>query len=546
MTISNSSPQTILFLAASPKSTAPLRLDQELRDIAEGLRRAQKRDQFNLEQRSAVRPRDIQRAMLDLEPQIIHFSGHGAGEAGLVFEDEIGNAKLFDGNALADLFKLFADQLNCVLLNGCYSEVQANAIAQHIPYVIGMNKAIGDQAAIAFAVGFYDALGAGRSVEFAFKLGCAAIRMEGIIEHLTPVLIKKPVAFGNEVQVNLIPQVIDPISTALPTIKVTLEKHNNVSEITYIPKESESPNVNRLKMNRRGCIIGLAAGVFTTIQAVNNFFKAGIFNAFQNKSIDPSSIHLFEFKVIRLDVHGVVEQQYKGTAKKITEELSNGIDLEVVKIPGGEFLMGSRESDKSSIDNERPIHKVNIGNIYMGRYPITQEQYKALMGNNPSHFKGEKLPVEHVSRENAQTFCRKLSQQSKRKYRLPSEAEWEYACRAGSKTPFYFGEVISDKVVNYNKSNSKTSVVGIFPANNFGLQDMHGNVWEWCEDNWHEDYNEAPTNGRAWHNEKNNVQILRGGSWDYGFEYCRSAFRGTHYLGNSHGYNGFRVVLEVS
>jgi hypothetical protein len=207
------------------------------------LRRAQKRDQFNLEQRSAVRPRDIQRAMLDLEPQIIHFSGHGAGEAGLVFEDEIGNAKLFDGNALADLFKLFADQLNCVLFNGCYSEVQANAIAQHIPYVIGMNKTIGDQAAIAFAVGFYDALGAGRNVEFAFKLGCAAIRMEGIIEHLTPVLIKKPVAFGNEFQVNLIPQVIDPISTALPTIKVTLEKHNNVSEITYIPKESESPNV---------------------------------------------------------------------------------------------------------------------------------------------------------------------------------------------------------------------------------------------------------------------------------------------------------------
>jgi CHAT domain len=201
MTTSNTAPQTILFLAANPKGTAPLRLDQELRDVGEGLQRAQKRDRFKLEQRSAVRPRDIQRAMLDLGPQILHFSGHGAGEAGLVFEDEIGNSKLVDGDALAALFELFADQLNCVVLNGCYSEVQAKAIAQHISYVIGMNKAIGDKAAIAFAVGFYDALGAGRNVEFAFKLGCAAIRLEGIAEHLTPVLIKKPIVAGDEAKV---------------------------------------------------------------------------------------------------------------------------------------------------------------------------------------------------------------------------------------------------------------------------------------------------------------------------------------------------------
>ena len=191
MSSSNPDTQTILFLAANPKDTGRLRLDQELRDIAEGLQRAQKRDQFNLEQRLAVRPRDIQRAMLDVGPQIIHFSGHGAGEQGLVFEDEIGNAKLVDGAALAGLFALFADQITCVVLNGCYSEVQAKAIGQYIPYVIGMNQAIGDKAAIAFAVGFYDALGAGRPIEFAYKLGCAAIRLEGIAENLTPVLLKQ-------------------------------------------------------------------------------------------------------------------------------------------------------------------------------------------------------------------------------------------------------------------------------------------------------------------------------------------------------------------
>lgn len=197
MTSQNLAHQTILFLAANPKDTTHLRIDQELRDIAEGLQRAQKRDQFKLEQRLAVRPRDIQRALLDMNPQIIHFSGHGVGDEGLVFEDEIGNPKLVDGGALAGLFELFADQIRCVVLNGCYSQVQAEAIVQHIPYVIGMKQAIGNDAALTFAVGFYDALGAGRDVEFAYKLGCSAIRLEGIAEYLTPVLLKQPQTGGS-------------------------------------------------------------------------------------------------------------------------------------------------------------------------------------------------------------------------------------------------------------------------------------------------------------------------------------------------------------
>ena len=184
--------QTILILTANPQGTSQLRLEQEVRDIEEGLQRAKNRDQFALKSMFAVRPRDIQRAMLDINPSIVHFSGHGTGDEGLVFEDETGSTKLVDGEALAGLFELFAEQVECVVLNGCYSEVQAEAIAQHINYVIGMKKAIGDKAAIEFAVGFYDALGAGRTVEFAHKLGCAAIRLAGIPEQLTPVLKKKP------------------------------------------------------------------------------------------------------------------------------------------------------------------------------------------------------------------------------------------------------------------------------------------------------------------------------------------------------------------
>jgi uncharacterized protein YjbI with pentapeptide repeats len=186
-----SSIKTILVLTANPKSTLRLRLDEQVRDIKQGLERSQNRDQFNLVQEWAVRPRDIQRAMLDIKPNIVHFSGHGNGDDGLVFEDENGNPKLVEGAALARLFYLFSDTIECVVLNGCYSAIQAESISQYIENVIGMTELIGDQAAIEFSVGFYDALGAGRTVDFAYKLGCSAIRLSGIPEESVPILIKK-------------------------------------------------------------------------------------------------------------------------------------------------------------------------------------------------------------------------------------------------------------------------------------------------------------------------------------------------------------------
>ncbi|MBC6432226.1 CHAT domain-containing protein [Nostoc sp. HG1] len=183
--------KTILILASSPVDEARLRLDKEVREIDEGLRRSQKRDQFRLEKRGAIRADDIRRALLDTQPQIVHFCGHGAGDQGLVIEDEEGKSKLVSTEALASLFELFAQDVECVLLNACLSEVQANAIVQHINYVIGMSDSVGDNAAIKFATGFYDALGAGKSIEIAYKFGCNAIQLENIPEHLTPKLKKK-------------------------------------------------------------------------------------------------------------------------------------------------------------------------------------------------------------------------------------------------------------------------------------------------------------------------------------------------------------------
>ncbi len=181
----------ILILSANPKGTPKLRLDEEMREIKEGLRRAKQRSQFTIETAEAVRYRDLRRVIFDHQPQVVHFSGHGEGEEGLIFEDETGQVKFVKAEALAGLFELFAAQVECVILNACYSQRQAEAIAQHIPYVIGMKKAIGDRAAIEFAVGFYDGLGAGKSYEIAYKFGCNAIQMAGIREQDTPIWFRK-------------------------------------------------------------------------------------------------------------------------------------------------------------------------------------------------------------------------------------------------------------------------------------------------------------------------------------------------------------------
>lgn len=182
----------VLCLSADPTDASRLRLGEEIREIAEQLRLCKLRDRFKLElPQMSVRPADISRALLDMQPQIVHFSGHGISTGALCFESVTGQAQFVQPDALAALFEQFASQVNCVLLNACYSETQAKAIAEHIKYVIGMNKAIGDKAAIAFAIGFYQALGAGRTIEDAYKLGCVQIRLHNIPEHLTPVLIKK-------------------------------------------------------------------------------------------------------------------------------------------------------------------------------------------------------------------------------------------------------------------------------------------------------------------------------------------------------------------
>jgi hypothetical protein len=185
-----SSLTTILILSANPRDTDPLQLDREVREIDTRLRLSKMRDQFEIKQRWAVQIEDVRQAFLDLEPQIVHFCGHGAGTDGLIVENATRKSRLVPTEAWGKLFQFFESKIECVLLNACYSEIQAKAISQYVPYVMGMNHAVGDRAAILFAAGFYEALGSSRSYEDAYRFGCVALATEGIPENLSPVLMK--------------------------------------------------------------------------------------------------------------------------------------------------------------------------------------------------------------------------------------------------------------------------------------------------------------------------------------------------------------------
>ena len=226
--------------------------------------------------------------------------------------------------------------------------------------------------------------------------------------------------------------------------------------------------------------------------------------------------------------------------------------------------MGSPDDEPERSNDESPQHPVTVSPFFMGKYPVTQAQWRLVaampqvereLDPDPSHFKGDNRPVERVSWYDAMEFCARLSAHTGREYRLPSEAEWEYACRAGTTTPFHFGEMITTEVANYDgnyiynggpkgDNRGETTPVGHFGiANAWGLSDMHGNVWEWCLDHWHNNYGKAPTDGSAWLSEdEGSRRVLRGGSWLFIPRNCRSAYRLNNNPRYGNSFNGFRLV----
>ncbi|WP_339460710.1 bifunctional serine/threonine-protein kinase/formylglycine-generating enzyme family protein [Nodularia spumigena] len=271
-------------------------------------------------------------------------------------------------------------------------------------------------------------------------------------------------------------------------------------------------------------------------------------------STPSNSVETFSFETVTVNVQGNITNRRNLQAEYFEENLGNGVSLEMVQIPGGTFTMGSPPEEAARDDDEGPQRQVRVPGFFMGKYAVTQAQYQAIMGTNPANFKGEKRPVETVSWDEAVEFCEKLSQKTGKTYRLPSEAEWEYACRAGTTTPFYFGETITTDLVNYDGNfpyasapkgeyREQTTNVGNFPPNSFGLYDMHGNIWEWCQDIYNSSYQGAPIDGTPWLNgSDNNTKLLRGGGWISNAWTCRSADRAWYARADRYGLVGFRVV----
>jgi formylglycine-generating enzyme required for sulfatase activity len=303
------------------------------------------------------------------------------------------------------------------------------------------------------------------------------------------------------------------------------------------------------------------------------FETAKLYLTDEVEQIDPTLRQGFEFETVWLDRSGRIERRESREAWGFVERL-DAVGLEMVAIPGGQFEMGSPPSEPERYDDESPQHSVTVLPFFMGRYPVTQAQWRVVAGwepvertleADPAYYKGDDRPVERVSWEDAREFCARLNRETKLldgwEYGLPSEAEWEYACRAGTTTAFNFGEMISPEVANYDwdveydrvkfkkqKDFEGTTPVGSFPANLWGLYDMHGNVWEWCEDHWHGSYEGAPTDGSSWLDESAESQpyrVIRGGSWIYDPRNCRSASRSYGSAGFGHPYSGFRVVCRL-
>ena len=285
------------------------------------------------------------------------------------------------------------------------------------------------------------------------------------------------------------------------------------------------------------------------------------------------TLQSFEFDVITVDAEGQETHRTRGQAQSFTEDLGNGIGLDMVLVPGGSFVMGSPETEGESVGWERPQHLVKLSPFFMGKYVVTQAQWLAVselpkvnhdLDPNCSAFKGLKLPVERVSWWQAVEFCDRLSAATGRQYRLPTEAEWEYGCRAGTTTPFHFGETLTADLANYNGValgkgwtgsygqgpkgvyRLRTTDVGSFSPNAFGLYDTHGNVYEWCADHWHRHYQGAPTDGSAWLTDNQETKRLRrGGSWGDVPAHCRAAFRVYAPPDTCNTTHGLRVVCAA-
>jgi formylglycine-generating enzyme required for sulfatase activity len=354
--------------------------------------------------------------------------------------------------------------------------------------------------------------------------------------------------------------------------------------LSWLPKIKKKPKKKRTPINITFALVELA--ILIVCICLHGWLReipTPCDTAPAEKQPEPA-FKSFNFTTATVNSKGEVTTQPRGQpARYFVEDLGCGVTLEMVEVPGGTFLMGSSESevqraladaklkpgpDEDMFDNEKPQHQVNVPTFFISKFEVTQAQWRAVAAwrpvkqsikPEPSNHKGDgQLPVEQVTWEDATEFCERLSKYRGRAYRLPTEAEWEYACRAGTTTPFAFGETITPDLVNYESDRPYGEVppreykeggtlpVGWFRvANRFGLYDMPGNVKEWCLDGWHEDYKGAPANGGEWWSQSSTLRVVHGCGWQNDAFQCRCAFRDGVRMDKPQNNIGLRVVTVM-
>ena len=532
----------LLFVSANPDDTDRVALDEEARLIRDRLRASAHRDAIEFETRWAARPDDLLQSLNELRPEIVHFAGHGVG-GGIVLRGNDACSQAVDSKALKALFEAFTDDVRLVVLNSCYSKAQAGALRQVVDCAVGMSGEVDDEAARVFAGAFYRALGFACSVANAMQQGMAAVEVEGLRAGARPQIKVRKGLNAKDIYL------VEPSAGAGRRLMP-----NTGSPAPQLPgRRQREPGRSRGD-----------GGVARRPVSGTPVVAAG------------SKKRSYTFDVVSLDARGQETGREAATATGYVEFLGDTA-LEMVWVPGGEFLMGSDPLEPGRWETEGPTRTVAVEPLAVGRYPITQAQWgfvaslpkvKVLLNSAPARFAGSQRPVEWVSWREACEFCERLTALTGRHYRLPSEAEWEYLARAGTRTSFHFGDGVTSAWVNHDAGSragsvdvatyrGETIVVGGLPhagegeagrvANRFGLCDVHGNVGEWCLDVWHDGYAGAPDSGRAWLDGGDATQrVARGGSWLASARNCRSASRERAAQDQGQRHVGFRVVCTVN
>jgi len=501
----------------------------------------------------SANPETVDAVLAKKKPHIFHFIGHGRlvnannreiGQIAFV-DPAFEEAMWVDADRFSELFN--QHRPGVVMLQACeggmlsasqaFVGVASRVVQQNIPVVVAMQYQVTNSTACRFSRQFYQKLAQGEPVDIAAQYG------------------RRAIALG--------PTQYQKRDFATPVIFMRVQdgylfkrddKSNNSNNLEEFPTQ--------LQVTRQQQKLPI---ISTPRQGIE-----GLEEQQSTKLIIPSipGTQAFEFITVIIDAQGEKISSYPKQTQCLIEDLGNGVMLEMVVIPGGEFLMGSSESEGKRYTNERPQHSVTVKPFLMSKTPITQAQWREIacvkeevhqkLKLRPSNLGGKKHPVTNVSWYDAIEFCDRLSQKIGHEYRLPSEAEWEYACRAGTTTPFHFGETITSNLANYDGSYvyasepkgiylQKTTPVGYFKiANNFGLFDLHGNVLEWCLDSWHKSYDGAPTNGDEWlDGSENQTHVIRGGSWRNEPLRCRSASRWYNNTNKPSQNIGFRIVRSL-